>query len=103
MLRPNNIAAADYLTAVKPEVGYESKLYLSAQQSVEPGTFEILGANSGVFTPSASDAGALADAPAELLAVVTAETADAGANIVLTITGTDAENHEETWTATIQV
>lgn len=103
MLRPTDIAGADFTVAVKPEVGYESRLYLAAEAATQPGVLEIKAANSGVYTPNNADAGQLSDVPQQLLAVVASEKADAGAQIVLVITGTDADDQAYTGTATIKV
>lgn len=102
MLRPADLAAADLAVALKPSVGYEKQLYLSASPHYELGTLLLEAVNSGTYTKNISDNSALADAPSELVAVVATEIADAGANIVLTVTGTDSDGNALTGTATIQ-
>jgi len=89
--------------ALKPTLGYELQLYVSTQQSVEPAQFLVAAANSGVLTPSEADLATLAAAPMELLAELEDDVDCGGSDMVLTVTGTDANNAPLTGTATFKV
>lgn len=99
MLRPTALTATQYGLATKPGLGYEQQLFVSTAQSVNLGTMLVAGANSGVYTPNTSDNQTLLGAPQELLVVLNTDVADSG-SIVLTVTGTDANNAPLTGTAT---
>ncbi|HXP62045.1 MAG TPA: hypothetical protein VN829_16230 [Dongiaceae bacterium] len=103
MLRPKDIAATDFPMAVKPTLGYELQLYVSTQLGVEPGMLAIQAANSGVYTPSAADNAALAAAPMELVAELEGDVNCGASDMVMTVTGTDANGQPLTGTATFKV
>ncbi len=103
MLRPNDIDPLSYPMALKPTLGYEWQLYVSTELSVEPGTFLVQAANSGVYTASAADVAALAALPMELIAELEAGVDCGGSDMVLTVTGTDNTDAPLTGTATFKV
>lgn len=89
MLGPSAVSPSDYSIAQKPGFGIEKTVFVSREHAIEIGMYEILGANSGVFTPDPVNAPAATGQ--ELIAVVDSETGmDGGiANVVLTIVGTN--------------
>jgi hypothetical protein len=89
--------------ALKPTLGYELQLFVSTQLSVEPGTFLIQGANSGVYTPNAADNLTLQSAPQELVAELEDDVNYGPTDLVLTITGTASDDSALTGTATFKV
>lgn len=103
MLRPKDLTPSQYPMALKPSLGYERQLHVSLEQFVEPGSFDVVAVNSGVWTPNTADGLALADAPQELLVCVD-DGCDAGqVDVVVTVTGQDQNSAALTGTATIKV
>jgi len=103
MLRPTDLTAAQYPMALKPTLGYELQLFVSTQQSVEPGTLAVVAANSGVYTPSQADVLALAAAPVELIAELETDANCGPTDLVVTVVGTDSTGAALTGTATFGV
>jgi len=99
MLRPTALTLAQYALATKPSLGYEQQLFISTQQAVSPGMLLCVGANSGIYTASVSDTAMLFGAPQELLCVLDTDISDT-ADIVISVTGTDASGAALTGTAT---
>lgn len=102
MMGPDTVAAADYGIAQKPGFGGETNLYVTALPHTEQGLLSLAGVNSGVWTPDTAAAAALSATPQELIAVIDFGDANGGgANIVITVTGTDQDGTSLTGTATI--
>lgn len=89
MLRPNTLSTTDVALAIKPELGYESQLWVTQSQSAELGTYEITAVNSGVWTPSSADALIIAASPLEVIAVLDNALENNASAVVLTVPGTD--------------
>lgn len=100
MQGPTTLTTSDYPIAQRPGLGTEKKVFVSREHAIEIGQFEILGANSGVFT--ADPVNAPAATGQEIIAVVDTQTGmDGGAaNVVLSVTGTDPSSGPLTLTAT---
>ncbi len=101
-LRPKLIAAADYPVVTKPSLAYEEDLYISPNPSLELGRFDIAGMDSGTWSPNAANLALLATTPMEVLAMLESHVVDAGANIVVTITGTDQDGGAYTGVSTFK-
>ena len=99
---PSTIAAAKFPVAQKPQYGGEAQVFLSRLPMVEIGTFEVLGLNSGTFTADAINDAILADRPCHLVAMVENELDGDGANVVLTVNGTDNTDSVIAATATFK-
>jgi len=97
---PPTIAAADYPIARKPAFGGEASVFISTEQSLELGEYEIAAVNSGVWT--ADSVNAIPAAGAYIAAVVSSPTGMSGgsASVVLTVTGKDEDNGAASATAT---
>jgi hypothetical protein len=100
MIRPPTLTSDLYPIARKPALGYESHLLFSLKQSLEPGSFEVTGANTGTFTLNQAEATALDADPMELLALLDTDVDCGATNLVLTVTGTDHLGAAATGTAT---
>ena len=89
MLGPNTLSTADLGIALKPELGYESQLWVCQTQHAELGTFEVTAVNSGVWTPNTADALIISATPKEVLAVLNTPLENNSAAVVITVPGTD--------------
>lgn len=103
MIKPPDLTAADYTIALKPGLGYEGHLKFSLKAHLEPGAFEVTGSNTGTYTANNADVTALLADPMELLAMLDTPVNHGAANVVLTLTGKDADNIDVTGTATFSV
>ena len=92
MLGPSSIASSNWPIAQKPAIGIEKTVFISRERAIEIGQYEILGANSGLFTPDPVNTPAAAGQ--EIIAIVDSDTGmDGGdANVVFTLTGTDPDD-----------
>lgn len=88
MLRPEDIAPSNYGIALKPLLGKEKKIKISAKPAIEVASIEVTGANAVTTTTSVAGAGALAARPSELL-IKLEEELSADAAMVIGVVGTD--------------
>jgi hypothetical protein len=91
MLKPADLAVADYKVALKPLVGYEQQLFVSTQAYTELGTIEVVAPNSGTYTPNVADNLELAAGPQELMVVLNGDV-DLLSALTVTVNGLDGTN-----------
>lgn len=99
---PTLVTAANYPIARKPAFGGEKTVYLTTDDAMEIGEFEITALNSGVWTADAVNT--IPAAGGYLVAVVSSPTGMSGgsANVVLTVAGTNELSASVSATATFQ-
>ena len=88
--------------ALKPTLGYEQQLYVSTQQTCEPGFVDLAAPNSGVYTANVADAALLLANPQQLMAVLENDVDMDTANVVLVVQGTDQNGAPLSGVATFQ-
>lgn len=101
LYEPTVIAPADYGVARRPAFGGELKVYLSAAEVFEVGAFKFSAAATGVWDGDEVTANVLSADPSDLSLVVSPELKST-ADVVVTVTGTDATDIAMTGTATIK-
>lgn len=101
-LKPADLAAADYKTALKPQLGFEQQLLVSTQQYTELGTIEVVAPNSGTYTANVADNVQLALVPQELAVVLNTADIDLGAPLTVTVNGLDSNSAPVTGVAVFQ-
>ena len=102
MIRPTDLATADYPVALKPGLGHESQLYVSTEQHTVLGEQDIVTLNSGTYTPQVADNLLLQANPQEVLAVLMGDVDFGSQNVVVTVAGTDQNDAALTGTATFK-
>lgn len=102
MLRPPDIAVANYKVALAPLLGYEEQLYISTGQFTDLGILTVVAANSGTYTASVPDNAQLSAVPQELLLTCESVNVLGDSALQVLVMGTDAGGNPLSGVATFQ-
>lgn len=98
---PPTLATGNFPIMGEPLFGAEMESWISPKQPAELGLFTISGASAGAFEADTIGAAQLLAVPQSLIVVVDEAIVDAGANIVLTVSGVAEDASNITGTATL--